>query len=175
MKSHHKHFLTLALFVFGIALAVGLFYANGLYHVSVPVVTDYATDNQGLPVTATITTPKGVDIYARVASTPATQQLGLSYFPSLPDSQGMLFTFSQSGIQKFWMKGMAFPLDIIWLKHATGTKYTVVSVIANLSPDTYPQTYGPDANVDDVLEINATKAAQFGIQDGGTVEIRIDQ
>ena len=175
MKSHHKHLFTIILLIAGIALAAVLFYENSLYRVTLPVVTDYATSNENLPVRATITTAKGFQIYARVADTAATQQLGLSYISSLPDSQGMLFTFDKPGVQKFWMKGMAFPLDMIWMNHISGDTYKVVDIAANVPSSSYPQTFGPETNTDTVLEINANDAVKFGIKTEGSLTIDISK
>ena len=170
----HTHLVAIIIFIGAIAVAIALIRYQVYHSISIPVVTDYATSNEGLPVTATVTTSKGSIISARVASTQATQELGLSYFPSLPDNQGMLFTFSTPSVQKFWMKGMNFPLDIIWMKHTTGSRYSVVAIESNISPITYPQTFGPETPVDTVLEVNATQAAAHGITVGSSVDIKID-
>ena len=51
-----------------------------------------------------------------IATTTAQQELGLGDRASLPVSGGMLFVFPFSSAEHcFWMKGMRFALDIIWL------------------------------------------------------------
>ena len=52
-----------------------------------------------------------------IATTSAQQQQGLSGRNSLPQNQGMLFIFKTAGRYAFWMKGMKFPLDIIFINN----------------------------------------------------------
>ncbi len=58
------------------------------------------------------TTPVLVDL----ALTPDQQQLGLGYRNGLVEGTGMLFVFPESSERSFWMKGMRFCLDIIWIE-----------------------------------------------------------
>lgn len=122
--------------------------------------------NENLPIVATVTTPNG-DIYVRVAHTDITRELGLSYFKTLPADQGMLFLFDQPGRYPFWMKGMNFPLDIIWLKKVSGDTFQVVYVAENVDPDTYPHSFDPGIDADAVLEINHFRAKSNQIFVGG--------
>ncbi len=50
-----------------------------------------------------------------VADTDASRMLGLGERDFLCETCGMLFVFEKPGNQGFWMKGMRFPLDIVWL------------------------------------------------------------
>lgn len=50
-----------------------------------------------------------------LALTSPEQQLGLGYRNALAPRDGMLFVFDQPSLQTFWMKGMRFCLDIIWI------------------------------------------------------------
>jgi len=86
-----------------------------------------------------------------VADTEADQERGLSGHTPLSDNQGMLFVFSNPDNYGFWMKGMTFPLDIIWFDQ----NFRVVHIEKNLSPRTYPKIYYPGTNSVYVLEINA--------------------
>ena len=43
------------------------------------------------------------------------RQIGLSNHTSLEQNSGMLFVFSESEIQNFWMKNMRFNIDLIWI------------------------------------------------------------
>lgn len=54
-------------------------------------------------------------IKAEVASTPASQQLGLMYRKSMPDGQGMLFIFNQKAGHCFWMKNTPLALAIAFI------------------------------------------------------------
>src|SRR3989344_5288383 len=57
----------------------------------------------------------GVSLVTDVADTPELRQLGLSGKKSLEKDSGMLFVFDTTGIYGFWMKEMAFPIDVIWI------------------------------------------------------------
>ena len=54
-------------------------------------------------------------IKAEVASTPASQQLGLMYRKSMPEQSGMLFVFEQKAGHCFWMKNTLLPLSIAFI------------------------------------------------------------
>ncbi len=123
--------------------------------------------NEVLPLSATVISPQGVHIQVRVADTDKTRELGLSYFKSLPEKQGMLFVFPQVGIYSFWMKGMNFPLDIIWMDE----NLKIVDRLINVDPSTYPETYTPSASAVYVLEISANTADQYGFINGSIAEL----
>ncbi len=54
-------------------------------------------------------------IQAEVASTPASQQLGLMYRKELATNTGMLFIFNDKAGHCFWMKNTLIPLSIAFL------------------------------------------------------------
>jgi len=54
-------------------------------------------------------------VHVHLALTPAQRKQGLSGQPYLCPDCGELFLFPQKKIEVFWMKGMRFPLDIIWI------------------------------------------------------------
>ncbi len=85
------------------------------------------------------------------ATTPAQLKQGLSERPSMPDNQGMMFILDKTNSGCFWMKGMRFNLDIIWLD----TAKRVVELQKNLSPASYPQSYCPASAATYVLEAKA--------------------
>lgn len=97
-----------------------------------------------------------------VANTSAEQVKGLGYRNSLPQNQGMLFVFNSSSVRCFWMKGMEFPLDIIWLN----ANKKVVFVAPNLLPATYPHNFCPPSPARFVIELNADQAGAAGISTG---------
>lgn len=127
--------------------------------------------NERLPLSAAVISPQGVHINVRVADTDKTRELGLSYLKSLPDKQGMLFIFPQLGIYSFWMKGMRFPIDIIWMDE----NLKIVDRLINVDPSTYPKTYTPSASAAYVLEISANTADQYGFLIGTTVQVRYNE
>jgi uncharacterized membrane protein (UPF0127 family) len=90
-----------------------------------------------------------------VAQTEQQQEKGLGDRNSMSTNHGMLFTYAKSGKYCYWMKGMRFPLDIIWLD----AQKRVVKIEQNLSPKTYPEAYCPDTNAQYVIELNTGQAA----------------
>jgi hypothetical protein len=111
-------------------------------------------------------------IIADTASTPLEQEMGLSGRKNLTLNEGMLFIFEKPGKYGFWMRGMKFPIDIIWIK-----QNRVVGVEENLRP---PQTddilelkiYYPPIAVDRVLEVAAGRAKLMRAKIGDKVYIR---
>lgn len=127
------------------------------------LVIAYPITNKKIPVSAVARTSEGKEILLRVADTQSERELGLSHFKSLPDNQGMLFVFETSDKYAFWMKGMNFPLDIIWLKALGEDNYEVVALAENVSPNTYPQSISPSIPADAVLEVNAGAATVYNL------------
>ena len=54
-----------------------------------------------------------------VADTPQERAAGLSGYAGLPEDAGMLFVFPEPRQPSFWMKGMEFALDLIWIRDGT--------------------------------------------------------
>lgn len=65
-----------------------------------------------------------------LALTPDQQQLGLGYRNGLEQGTGMLFVFPEAAERTFWMKGMRFCLDIIWIEGAA-----ITGAAENTCPD----------------------------------------
>jgi len=97
---------------------------------------------------------------------------GLSGRTGLKRGEGMLFIFEKPDLHSFWMKGMIFSLDLIWIK---GDQ--VVGISEDLPPDSSasPKIYYPPTSVDKVLEINGGLVAKYGIRIGDTVELQAKQ
>ena len=90
-------------------------------------------------------TINGFNLLADVPTTDDQFQKGLVIKNHLKENQGMLFIFTQPAKYAFWMHGMKFPIDIIWID----SKNRVVHVEKNLSPcttDLMCPTYSPDRN-----------------------------
>lgn len=56
------------------------------------------------------------ELKAQVRDTARGRSQGLSGRESLGDDEGMLFVFPVAAKHGFWMKGMKFDLDFIWIK-----------------------------------------------------------
>ncbi len=65
--------------------------------------------------TATVTFERDT-VIAEIADTPELRSRGLGSRDDLPDGRGMLFVFEEPSIRTFWMKGMRFCIDIVWIK-----------------------------------------------------------
>lgn len=104
-------------------------------------------------------------ISAEVVKTPGAHAKGLSGRKSLGENQGMLFIFDRPDKLTFWMRGMQFPLDFIWI---SGNE------IRDLSPNvpaSYPGLLTPKEEVDKVLEVNAGVINRYNVQIGNKVII----
>ena len=108
-----------------------------------------------------------VKIYVEIATTAGQIEKGLSGRNALSENQGMLFIFEKSDFHIFWMKGMLFPLDFIWIK---GSK--IVDLTENVQPEDYqpPNMLMPKSSVDKVLEVKAGFIKDNGVKIGETVD-----
>lgn len=125
-------------------------------------------------------TPSGAEITLLVATTDEERARGLGGRPSLEENEGMLFVFSEPGSYGFWMKGMEFPLDIIWLEERIGTdkerkgtnkELVVVHMRENVATSTYPELFTPTEKASHVLELNAGKAQKEAIHTGSELKL----
>lgn len=107
----------------------------------------------------------GTAVHLEIAASQAAQQKGLSGRATMPGNQGMLFVFAKPAATCFWMKGMRFALDIIWLN----SHKQVVYMQQNVSPQTYPKIFCPTTPAKYVIELNAGQAKMFGLHEGQTL------
>lgn len=120
----------------------------------------------------TVVTIGGVQLVADIADTPEKQTLGLDVRESMDESQAMLFPFKNPSILPFWMNGMKFPLDIIWI----GEDMRVVHVEHGLKPcpNSFDcPSYQPSENAKYVLETVAGFAKKHGVDKGTPVEFEL--
>lgn len=85
-----------------------------------------------------------------VVTTEAAITQGLSGRKTL-GADGMLFSMPRSERYSFWMKGMHFPIDIVWIN----SENIVTEISYNLRPETYPTVFRPLQPVQQVLEVPA--------------------
>lgn len=111
-------------------------------------------------------------IKVEVADTQSKRSQGLGGRESLASDSGMLFIFEREEKYAFWMKGLSFALDFIWIN---GDK--VVDILQNVPPASPGQKdedlpiYTPAVPVDKVLEVNAGTVARYNIKVGDTIII----
>jgi len=103
--------------------------------------------------------------YASVADSMPELIKGLSDTPSLPDTVVKLFAFGSTGRHSIWMKNMNYPLDIIWLDESG----TIVHIVENVSPDTYPESFTPPKPARYVIETNVGFVASSSVSVGDEV------
>ena len=106
----------------------------------------------------------GHTIFVELAVTEADKEKGLGYRNSLAADHGMLFVYNHPERYGFWMKGMRFPLDFIWIN---GNK--VADLTKNVS--TGAPAFAPFVPADKVLEVNAGVIDRFGINIGDLVNL----
>ena len=104
-----------------------------------------------------------------VADTPDKRELGLGERDGLDKRHAMYFPFPTSKRWIFWMKGMRFPIDVVWIKDGE-----VVDVTKNVPvpKDGIIERFMPNVSANGVLEINAGEAAEINIKPGDKVKIR---
>lgn len=107
----------------------------------------------------------GTTVHLEISASQAAQEKGLSGRATMPDSQGMLFVFAKPAATCFWMKGMRFALDIVWLN----SHKQVVYVQQNVAPQTYPKSFCPKGTARYVVELNAGQVRRLGISAGQTL------
>lgn len=111
-------------------------------------------------------------VWARLAVSGEERTRGLSGAERLEPDEGMLFVYTVKGRHPFWMRGMLFPIDMIWIDD---------NQVADVKPDrpipAPGQTeidlpiFSPNADANYVLEVNAGWAAANGVIAGTPVTI----
>ena len=90
-------------------MGAGVFFLNTMQRQ--PSLTTTAVPTQPIQVGDT-------KLVVEVADTEALRERGLSGRSSLHEGSGMLFVFEEEGAWGIWMKGMQFPIDIIFADSA---------------------------------------------------------
>ena len=109
---------------------------------------------------------RGHRIAVEIAEDPAVQAKGLGERDSLPWDHGMYFVYEQPAFYAFWMKGMRFPIDIVWLREG---RIVDLDVNVPFEPGGNGPTLRPSSLVDAVLEVPAGYAIARGWQLGDRV------
>lgn len=109
----------------------------------------------------------GQAVFASLATTDAERSLGLSYTSALPPDVVKVFVFDTDERWSFWMKGMEYPIDMVWVT-ATGT---IAHIETNVSPSTYPHSFTPPTPSRYVIETVPGLFANLNLKVGGNVDI----
>ena len=105
----------------------------------------------------------GVPLRAEVVQSKEKMQKGLGDRDGLCGDCAMLFVFSGQGKRSFWMNGMRFSLDIVWI-----SDNTIVHIEKNIPPDT-EKIFSPQDMADSVLEVNAGMSDAHGWKAGDKI------
>lgn len=139
-----------------------------LFQINTKSINNFVNKSANPTVTINSTTFR-----VEIAKTQKERVEGLSGREGLPANTGMLFQFENPSYYSFWMRGMKFPLDIIYILDDK-----VVAVFEDLPPaspnDDNPIQYGSNIIADSVLEINAGEAKKNNIKVGDTAIIKIN-
>ena len=104
---------------------------------------------------------------AEVAETMGQKAKGLGYRDELARDGAMYFDFGKEDKYGFWMMGMKFPIDIIWIKGnvVVGIEKNVPAPMPGM-PESALKLYHPPQAIDKVIEINAGLSDELGIKIG---------
>lgn len=111
-------------------------------------------------------------IRAKVADTEHLRSMGLSYTEKIDDNAGMLFIFDEVGTKNFWMRGMYFDIDIIWIdenKQVVGFFENVKKESFNQQNPELSKIYKSPDNTKYVLEVNAGVIERLKVKTGDTL------
>ena len=108
------------------------------------------------------------EVRVEVAVTAEQKSRGLAGRENLAEGEGMMFVFDQPGQYGFWMKGMKFPLDFVWI-----ADNKVVEITEDIPVDVNesPKVYQPQPAIDAMLEVNAGWAGRNGVKVGDRVVV----
>jgi len=125
------------------------------------------------PQSSDIIEINGKEIKVEIADSSQERSKGLGGRESLASDSGMLFIFPDKGQYSFWMKGLKFPLDLIWIRDDA-----IVDIIENVpSPGPNQQDedlpiYQSRIEVDKVLEVNAGVVERYQIKVGDKIILK---
>jgi uncharacterized membrane protein (UPF0127 family) len=101
-----------------------------------------------------------------LARTPDSRERGLMYRTHMPDDQGMLFSWNNDKIRRFWMHNTCIPLDMLFIAR-DGTIAGILEQVPTLNDD----ERSVPCLAAHVLELNAGWARSHGVKAGQKVEI----
>lgn len=111
-------------------------------------------------------------IIVEVAADAEARRVGLVAKKNMAPNYGMLFVFDQPSYHGLWMKGMQFPVDILWIRnnHVVDLEENVLPATTSGADGDLP-VYRPDALANMVLEASAGFARHNKIKIGDEVKM----
>lgn len=127
--------------------------------------------HQTAPLQTAEITVGGVPLTVELAYQPRDTARGLGYRDGLAPGTGMLFLFEEPSPRSFWMKGMRFCLDIIWIEDGViqGAAERVCPDPEGTADADRPSQRSP-VPVSYVLEVPAGWLDHYGFGEGTPVE-----
>ena len=110
--------------------------------------------------------PGAPQVEVELAREDAARERGLMYRTSMPESRGMLFSWSDERVRNFWMHNTCIPLDMLYV-----TKEGVIAGILEQVPTLNDAPRGIPCPVAHVLELNAGWARAHGVAPGMKLKI----
>jgi hypothetical protein len=123
-------------------------------------------DGQATATAAASLEIRGRPVELELALTPEVQARGLGYRDALAWNHGMLFVYARPAFQRFWMRGMRFDIDIVWIR---GDRIVDISHSVPHQPGGDGPTVSPRELCDRVLEVPAGYALAHGWRPGDRV------
>lgn len=149
-----------------IVIGVGMFYyMGGASTLPIPFLPQ-ASKTQQVKINDTV-------ISIAIADTQEKRSKGLGGRENLASDSGMLFVFDRADRYSFWMKGLKFPLDFVWIRDME-----VVDISENVqppaegTPDSSLQIYSANTGVDKVLEVAGGFVKAHGIKVGDKIKLK---
>jgi len=105
-------------------------------------------------------------IEVEVADTPERMSRGLSGRSRLAEGRGMVFPYARAERYGFWMQGMHFDIDIVWIR---GDRIVDVSSRVPHDPPGDLPVYRPGEPADLVLEVPSGTVERLGWRIGDEV------
>lgn len=110
-------------------------------------------------------------IKVMVADDPDEMDKGLGYREGLGENEGMVFLYLRPVLPRFWMKGMRFDLDFIWIRDGVVVEI-IEQVPAPVDDSTVLEFIQPQEPITWVLEVNAGFVEKNGIRVGDLVTLK---
>jgi hypothetical protein len=114
----------------------------------------------------------GDDIFSvDISDSDKEKEKGLSGRNNLAENSGMIFVYDSPRIPVFWMKGMNFPIDIIWISNGKVIGAEMNIPIEKNVPEAKMKRYSPPGFVDMALELSAGTVSRLMISIGEDVSV----
>lgn len=153
--------------IFGIIFLIFITVVFFQININKKPVNNFFEKSSGSTVTINSATYK-----VELAKTRKEQEQGLSGRKNLASDAGMLFVFDKPSYYSFWMRGVKFPLDIIFI--SSGKVSAAYENLQPASANENPPQYGFDVVSDQVLEVNAGEISKNNIKVGDVVTFKIN-